>query len=174
MGTYVITAAHCRSSAALAVVPDPVDLCRGGAVNVWPLGEPVSAPPTVTEADIAVIPIDGEPKELRAPAPAAPGAYAVTGWGARLTDDRPCSARTLSLTLGDRTCPPVGVTFVCGVSAVSYLCNGDSGAGLIDDRGFVVAVASDGVGCTPGVGSRLALIEPHTQWFASLNLSLGS
>lgn len=162
----IITAAHCiRPNEHLRAFLDPVNLCNGSAgtgevlTEAWTIATP--------DRDVAFTPAPRARKWAKksaathnAPQPEA-GRWAVTGWGTEPGQAPRCTSRTLQLT-PTRGCQSSRPDTWCATSQTGNTCTGDSGAGVINGVGDLVAVTSTGTSCAPGAPGSYALLDGLT------------
>jgi|GEM_PF-3299463 hypothetical protein len=162
VGNAVITAAHCTDDdQPLEVAVGPVDLCTRTPIET--AGVALLRHPD-RRIDVAVL----VPEETLPPGEPPPvgrsGGWSATGWGSAPGSYR-CGSRTVDLVSTDG-CTGRSTDDLCLTGLADNTCIGDSGAGVIDPSGRLVAVTSHGSGCAPGDPGVYASLEPISAWLS--------
>ncbi|WP_074466400.1 trypsin-like serine protease [Arthrobacter sp. SW1] len=168
VGDLVVTAAHCLGSGRpLRVILDPVDLCDGTPERGTAITEAWVRPEN--GADIAVVQVDLS-RPRTPPARPQSATWAATGWGTSAGEAGRCTSRTVELQATSGCAS--GESALCATGIGSNTCSGDSGSGVVDSQGRVIAITSSGSSCrqgAPGVYAKVASLE---SWFEGQGLSL--
>ncbi len=169
-GRFILTANHCLTAGVqLVAYIGFFDRCattsRSAPVD---LGEPVTATAESINADVALIPIVQPLEPDAGPATPDPRLYAtdtfqMTGWGWLPGTALPCSPRRLDLA-EEQGCS--NDQFICLVASQANACVGDSGGGVSDNQGRLVAVTSYGESCTSGAPSMYGRLAPLKTWLS--------
>jgi V8-like Glu-specific endopeptidase len=171
VGDLVITAAHCvRDARRLRFAADPVDLCDAMPEMGTPLTQPWQLPATTADIAIARIPAS-HANPLRATAGRSAG-WSLTGWGSRPGAPTRCTSRTLMLE--PATGCQADAWSVCATGSTENTCSGDSGAGVVDSAGRLIAVTSSGVSCDAGAAGSYTRLDALRSWLQKQGLTVGS
>ncbi|GAA6527997.1 S1 family peptidase [Intrasporangium sp. DVR] len=157
----IITARHCvRDGQRLRVVADPVDLCDQTPDMGTPLTSPWQIPNPRADIAVARATLPGSPRPPTAAG--APGTFVVTGWGTRPGHPIRCTSRTITLK------PASGCgdddTTLCLTGAQENTCTGDSGAGVLDHTGELIAIVTAGNSCHAGAPGTYTRLGPLMTW----------
>ncbi len=169
-GRFILTANHCLTAGVkLVAYVGFFDRCATTSrLTPVDLGEPVAASSESIAADVALIPIDRPLKPAGiTPTPDArlyaTDTYQMTGWGWVPGTSLPCSPRRLDLA-EEQGCS--NDQFICLVASQANACVGDSGGGVSDNQGRLVAVTSYGESCTSGAPSMYGRLAPLKTWLS--------
>ena len=63
---------------------------------------------------------------------------------------------------------------VCATGSTENTCSGDSGAGVVDSAGRLIAVTSSGVSCDAGAAGSYTRLDALRSWLQKQGLTVGS